>query len=133
MAVHRSAYAAWAAGTSYQTSKRRRVVRAKVKACFERHKRRYGTRRIKAELAEEGLNIGRAAVRSAMKAENLQALCPKKFVPQTTNSKHGQVASRNLLTQPENQPRCASAGDHRRHYLSAIGKRVVVLPSDLAG
>lgn len=39
-----------------------------------------------------------------MKAENLRAIQPKKFVPKTTNSKHGKLASRNLLTDEANQP-----------------------------
>ena len=104
MRVHRSNYAAWAAGKTPQPSERCRLVRAKVKACCERHRRRYGRRRIAAELADEGVSIGRAMVRAAMKAENLQAICPKKFVPKTTDSKHGQLASPNLLAVEANQP-----------------------------
>lgn len=44
-----------------------------------------------------------------MRAENWRAIQPKKFVPQTTNSKHGKIASPNLLKLPENKPQSAAS------------------------
>lgn len=39
-----------------------------------------------------------------MREENLQAICPKRFVPKTTDSSHGSLVSPNLLIKSENQP-----------------------------
>ena len=73
-----------------------------------RKRRRYGTRRIAAELKRAGEKIGRAAVRRVLRQENLRALRPKRFVPRTTDSGHGQLASPNLLAAKENQPKRAA-------------------------
>jgi putative transposase len=68
MRVSRSAYWAWAAGKTHQESLRRKQLRQRVKDCFERHRRRYGTKRIKAELASEGFRAGRGQISQLMKA-----------------------------------------------------------------
>lgn len=59
--------------------------------------------RIAAELQREGLRVGRTAVRTVLRAQGLRAIQPKQFVPKTTNSRHGQTASPNLLAKPEHQ------------------------------
>ncbi len=59
--------------------------------------RRYGSRRILAQLQDSGLKIGRDSIRAVMKRENLKAIQPKSFVPKTTDSKHGKRNSPNLL------------------------------------
>ena len=92
MKINRSAYYAYTRGKTYQESPLQRDCATAVKACFNEHRRRYGTRRIAAEL-----QIGRAAVRRIMRRENLQAIAPKKFKPQTTDSKHGLPICANLL------------------------------------
>ena len=51
---------------------------------FWRHKRRYGTRRLVAELSEEGYDVGRKKVSKLMKKYGLRAIQPKSFVPKTT-------------------------------------------------
>jgi len=66
---------------------------------FYIHRRRYGTRRIAAELA-----AGRAAVRAAMRRESLQAIAPRKFKPNTTDSHHDARISPNLLKKGVNEP-----------------------------
>jgi hypothetical protein len=60
-----------------------------VEQTFNKHKRRYGSRRIKAELQEKGHSLGRHQVRTLMKKVGLQAIQPKSFVPRTTDSTHG--------------------------------------------
>jgi transposase InsO family protein len=44
-----------------------------------------------------------------LRAENLQAIQPKKFAPKTTDSLHGKMASSNLLREAENQPTKAAS------------------------
>ncbi len=99
MKVNRSAYYAYARGKTYRESQLKRDCAAAVRVCFNEHRRRYGTRRIAAEL-----KIGRAAVRSAMRRENLRAIAPKNFKPQTTDSKHSLPVCANLLQSGANAP-----------------------------
>jgi putative transposase len=68
-----------------------------VKTVFTEHKRRYGSRRIVAELKAQGKAIGRWRVRKQMKKAFLQAIQPRSFVPKTTDSAHGRRNSPNLL------------------------------------
>lgn len=92
MQVRRSCYYSWRADTSYGLSVTKTSQAARVKECFYFHRRRYGSRRIAA-----ALEIGRHRVRSVMKQEKLKAIAPKRFVPRTTDSKHGLAVSANLL------------------------------------
>jgi transposase InsO family protein len=73
------------------------VIARQVKEVFLTHKKRYGTRRIQAELKAEGIAIGRWKIRKCLKKQGLQAIQPKSFVPKTTNSAHGKRNSPNLL------------------------------------
>ncbi len=99
MRVRRSCYYSWRANTSYVPSAGKSSQTARIKECFYFHRRRYGSRRIAAEL-----EIGRFQTRSAMKREALQAIAPKRFKPQTTDSKHHWAISKNLLQNPLNAP-----------------------------
>ena len=65
---------------------------------FWRHSRRYGVRRIVAELQATGHAYGRRRVRRIMQAEGLRAIQPQSFVPRTTDSRHGGRMSPNLLS-----------------------------------
>jgi transposase InsO family protein len=64
---------------------------------FFRHGRRYGSRRIQAELKAEGVEMGRHRIRRLMRDQGLRAIRPKLFVPKTTNSRHSLGYSENLL------------------------------------
>ena len=64
---------------------------------FFRHARRYGSRRVEAELKAEGVGIGRHRIRRLMREQGLRAIQPKQFVPRTTNSRHRLGYSENLL------------------------------------
>ncbi len=68
-----------------------------VKEVFYLHRRRYGARRISAELKADGLTVGRRLAGSLMRKQSLTAICPKRFVPRTTDSKHDFGYSPNLL------------------------------------
>jgi putative transposase len=80
---------------------------------FWRHSRRYGSRRITAELRAQTV-IGRHRVRRLMREQGLQAIQPRRFVPRTTDSRHGQRMSPNLLLEREvkvDRPRQLIVGD----------------------
>ena len=74
----------------------------RVRTCFYFHRRRYGTRRLAVEL-----QTGRAAVRAAMRRENLRAISPCRFKPRTTDSDHDSRVSPNLLKESANEPTAA--------------------------
>ena len=68
---------------------------------FSQHKRRYGTRRLRAELRAQGHRIGRHRIRQALHRRDLVALQPRAFVPRTTCSEQGpRVAANHLLARP---------------------------------
>jgi len=99
MRVGRSAYYAYRRGETFRDSFRKAECVARIKECFYFNRRRYGSRRIAAQL-----KLGRFGVRAVMRRENLRAIAPKRYVPRTTDSKHGLAVSPNLLKNLLNQP-----------------------------
>lgn len=97
LAVSRTAYYRYLRGDSYQLAPEKTEYQQLVEQTFAKHKRRYGSRRIKAELQEKGHSVGRHQVRTLMKKVGLQAIQPKSFVPRTTDSAHGRGYWPNLL------------------------------------
>ena len=88
MRVSRSAYHAYQSGKSYVVSATKAALGERVKAVFYQHRRRYGSRRIVAEIKAEGVSVGRFVVRSQMQRLGLRAIAPRSFVPRTTDSRH---------------------------------------------
>lgn len=95
MKVNRSCYYLYAGRQTF----RQNSLAAAVKECFYDNRRRYGSRRIAASL-----KIGRATVQKLMRRENLRAIQPRLFTPQTTDSKHGLPVCANLLQNGANAP-----------------------------
>jgi len=101
----------------YRWSKERKsddALAGKIGEVFWRHSRRYGSRRIHAELQAEGFSIGRHRIRKVMNASGLKAIQPKSFVPRTTNSCHTLGYSPNLLLEmrlPPAAPLVVVVGD----------------------
>jgi transposase InsO family protein len=102
MRVSRSAYHAHASGKTYVLSPAKAELGKHVEQVFWAHRRRYGSRRIGAELVAQGKSVGRFQVRSLMRRQSLHAIAPKRFRPQTTDSRHTVQASPNLLLDAEN-------------------------------
>ena len=92
LGVSRSGFYAWR-----ERQVRPEAVVIPVKGIFWQHSRRYGSRRIVAELKAQGFSRGRRYVRRILQQEKLRAIQPKNFVPRTTNSNHGRRMSENLL------------------------------------
>lgn len=82
---------------------KRRELAQKVKDCFFENRRRYGSRRIAAQLQKTGAMVGRFQVRNLMREQNLRAIAPRRFKPRTTDSNHDSRVSPNLLKELSNQ------------------------------
>ena len=118
--VSRSGYYAWRARPERQDR-----LAPQVGEVFWRHSRRYGSRRITAELRDQAV-IGRHRVRRLMREQGLQAIQPRRFVPRTTDSRHGQRMSPNLLLKREvkvDRPHRSRAFQHRIHVVRLGGAR----------
>lgn len=92
MEVGRSGYYAYLNRKARPKSVQEVLQANQVKECFWFHRRRYGSRRIAADV-----EIGRYLVRRLMREQDLKAIQPKSFVPKTTDSGHGGRISPNLL------------------------------------
>lgn len=106
--VSRSGYYAWKERPARQDQ-----LAPQVEEVFWQNSRRYGSRRITAELREQTV-IGRHRVRRLMREQGLRAIQPRRFVPRTTDSRHGQRMSPNLLLEREivvDRPRQVIVGD----------------------
>lgn len=99
MKVPRSAYYLYAGRRSYRADSSGITRTARIKECFDLHRRRYGSRRIAISL-----QFGRATVQKIMRRENLRAIQPRLFKPQMTDSKHGLPVCANLLQEEVNAP-----------------------------
>ncbi len=97
MQVSRSSFYTYQTGETYVQNDTRSERSVLVKEMFNKHRRRYGSRRIMKSLQQQNVPIGRYQVRSLMKEQGLKALQPKSFVPKTTNSKHTLGYAPNVL------------------------------------
>ncbi len=94
-----------------------------AQAAFTRHARRYGTRRLRAELHAEGHVVGRYALRSWLHRAGLCALSTRPHRPRTTVADPAAVVAENrLLGQPvPTAPNQVWVGDIT--YLPLLGGR----------
>lgn len=95
--ISRSAYYAYQAGQSHRLREGKEKLRQAVVDSFVDHRRRYGSRRLLAELQEQGYEVGRHQLRRVMQTEGLQAIQPRSFIRRTTDSRHSGPFSPNLL------------------------------------
>ena len=109
MKVSEDAFYAWCRGKTYQLSPQKSALAAAVKEVFYLYRRRYGARRVSAELLANGFQVGRRLARSLMKMQSLAAIARRAFKPRTTDSAHDLGFSPNLL--PEAANKASGAGE----------------------
>lgn len=97
MQLSRSAWYDWRTGASYRISQGDVQQEGQVQTVFQVHRRRYGARRIAAELQAQGVEISYHKVRRIMRKLGLKAIQPRSFIPRTTDSRHSYPISPNLL------------------------------------
>jgi transposase InsO family protein len=71
-------------------------VRSTIQLIFAEHKRRYGYRRVSAELRRRGMLVNHKRVARLMREDNLLSLRARPFVPRTSDSRHGFAIRPNL-------------------------------------
>lgn len=95
--VSRSGFYAWRqSALSLRESKDEELIPI-IHDIFWTHKRRYGARRIAAELRRRDILCGVGRVAKLLKSQGLQAMQPKSFQPKTTESRHRLGYNDNLL------------------------------------
>jgi len=97
LAVCRSAYYAWRSGEASAREQRDAALTPLIRAVFWKHQRRYGARRIAAELADQGAVCSPRFVARILRNQGLHAIQPKSFVPKTSASQHHLGYSPNLI------------------------------------
>jgi len=97
LGISRSAYYAWSQNAPSRRQQRETTLTPLVRALFWKHRRRYGARRIAADLADLGEACSPRLVAKIMKPQGLRAIQPKSFVPKTTDSRHKLGYSPNLI------------------------------------
>jgi transposase InsO family protein len=97
LGLTRSAFQTWKSRGSCERERRDLDLLPRVVSIFHRHRRRYGTRRLVAELRDRGQPCGRRRVQKLLKIAGLSAIQPKSFQPRTTESRHTLGYSPNLI------------------------------------
>ena len=95
--ISRSAYYAWRQDEPGSRRREDSRFRPLIRRVFWEHRRRYGARRIAAELNARGEGCGRRRVARLMHDMGLIAIQPRSFRPRTTDSRHKLGYSPNLL------------------------------------
>jgi len=97
LGVSRSAYYNWKVPKPAAAEKKK-AIEQRIISIFQEHRKRYGVRRIAAELkATAKVKAGMYTIRKIMKKHQLTAIQPRSFVPRTTDSRHTYAISPNLL------------------------------------
>lgn len=110
--VSRSAYYGWLNSSPSAKKLADEKLMKKIRMIFNKHKKRYGARRIKKELAKEDLIASRRRISRLMKIADLCCKAKRKFKV-TTDSKHNLPISPNLLDRnfTADKPNQAYVGD----------------------
>lgn len=87
--ISRSAYYQWLAQQKKMLAgENKKEVETLVISIFTEHRRRYGVRRIVAELNHRAVKASSYTVRNILRDHGLKAIQPRSFVPRTTDSRH---------------------------------------------
>jgi putative transposase len=99
LAVSRSGYYAWRQRPASPREMADQVLSQRIKAIHQQSRDTYGSPRIQAELAENGVSCGHNRVARLMRNEELWAKQKRKFKVTTTDSAHHYPVALNLLNQ----------------------------------
>jgi transposase InsO family protein len=94
--ISRSSYNNWQSGRSHQRIKRKINMETQIQNIYFRHKQRYGSPRISAELRAMGISASKQTVAKYKKEMGLRSRHSKKYVV-TTDSRHHNRVFENIL------------------------------------
>lgn len=97
LAVSRSGFYSWRSEKESTRTHRDKELTPVVCEIFWHHRRRYGARRITAELRRRDKAVGVARVARLLKTQGLRAIQPQSFRPRTTQSRDDLGYNDNLL------------------------------------
>jgi transposase InsO family protein len=95
--VSRAAFAAWKSARPSARQAQDALILEQIIAVHQKHKGRYGAPRIEKDLRKQGHCHGRKRVARLMRTEGIQGLCQRRFIPQTTDSRHNHPIAPNRL------------------------------------
>jgi len=105
LAVSRSGYYAWRKRPTSPRKMADQELSQQIKEIHQQSRQTYGSPRIQAELAENGINCGAKRVARLMRDEELSAKQSRKFKVSTTDSAHNYPVAPNRLNQDFNASR----------------------------
>jgi transposase InsO family protein len=97
LAVSRAGFYAWRDRPVSPQAQRREDLAARIQAVYQENRRVYGSPRIYHVLRAQGQSVCENTVAKLMRADQIRARPPRRFVPCTTDSDHGQPVAPNLL------------------------------------
>ena len=98
LGVSRSGYYAHRNKPQGMRCRQDRQLRDILARCFRESRHTYGTPRLRADLRDLGHRVGRRRIARLMREQGLRPRQKRRFVPKTTDSRHGRpVASHKLL------------------------------------
>ena len=96
LSVSRSGYYHWCCRPPSQRCQDDQVLAAQIKGHFDDNRQVYGTRRLKACLAEAGEQVSRRRIGRLLAEQGLQVKTKRKLKP-TTDANHGLAVAENVL------------------------------------
>lgn len=96
-AVTRSGYHAGQAAEPSARELADAALRSRIRTLHAQHRGRYGAPRLRAALARQGQRHGTKRIARLLRQDGLRGLCPKRFVPRTTDRAHDQPLAPNRL------------------------------------
>jgi transposase InsO family protein len=95
--VSRSGFFAWLKRPASKRQRRRQELIEKIRAAHQENREFYGSPRVHRALLIDGEMVSRNTVAKLMRQEKIRARNKRKFVPRTTDSRHGHPIADNLL------------------------------------
>lgn len=95
--VSRSGYYAWVNRPQSERGRRREELAVKIQLVHEQNRKVYGSPRVWRILQSQGESVCENTVADIMKERQIRAKHKKKFVPKTTDSRHGNPVAKNVL------------------------------------
>ena len=132
LGVTRSGFYAWRRRPESTHAGMDRRLRVLVRASFDTSRRRYGSPRIHADLADQDVHVSRKRVARVMREEGLKARARKRF-KHTTDSDHDQPVPANVLNQEftADAPNQRWVGDTSEFLIGESGKIYLAAILDL--